>query len=301
MSLRRRARRFSGWGELGYVISIFLTLARFQRRPFPVKAADDKEFDQRSCLFLTFNNSKFTGGTMMIAPQAEVNSGLVEYVRWGPIGRFGLIRNLPTLYDGTHVNHPMAGRKAVPQVEFRIGVSRGCDGRRRSFNPALRRIRCSSAARSMWSHERRDIKIETMSEERRKRQQERDGTAAARRSAKISDLGSGGGPVVAAYAVGWNHKNHRYDEFAKCLSSKQAKMYGLYWCPHCLDQKEMFGKSFQYVNYQECAVHDSRELVAECKAAGTKNFPSWQFAGGPLHEGEFSMEDLSERTGCSLP
>jgi diacylglycerol kinase (ATP) len=85
-----RARRFSGWGELGYVISIFLTLARFQRRPFPLATgSDSKEFDRRPCLFLTFNNSKFTGGTMMIAPKAEISSGLVEYVRWGPIGRLG--------------------------------------------------------------------------------------------------------------------------------------------------------------------------------------------------------------------
>lgn len=115
-----RARRFSGWGELGYVISIFLTLARFNRRRFPVRASDEKELDQRRCLFLTFNNSKYTGGTMMIAPQAEVNSGLIEHVRWGPIGRLGLIRNLPKLYDGTHINHPLAERKAVPRLEFAL-------------------------------------------------------------------------------------------------------------------------------------------------------------------------------------
>jgi diacylglycerol kinase (ATP) len=115
-----RARRFSGWGELGYVISIFLTLARFNRRPFPMRLDGEKDFDRRRCLFLTFNNSKYTGGTMLIAPQAEVNSGLIEYVRWGPIGRLGLIRNLPTLYDGTHVEHPLAERKAVPRVEFAL-------------------------------------------------------------------------------------------------------------------------------------------------------------------------------------
>jgi YegS/Rv2252/BmrU family lipid kinase len=115
-----RARRFSGWGELGYVLSIFLTLARFNRRPFPVRVGDQKDFDRRPCLFLTFNNSKYTGGTMMIAPQAEVNSGQIEYVRWGPIGRLGLIRNLPTLYDGTHVKHPLAERKAIPRVEFAL-------------------------------------------------------------------------------------------------------------------------------------------------------------------------------------
>jgi YegS/Rv2252/BmrU family lipid kinase len=113
-----RARRFSGSGELGYFISIFLGLARLQRRPFPVRVDGETDFDRRRCLFLTFNNSKFTGGTMMIAPKAEVSSGLIEYVRWGAIGRLGLVRNLPRLYDGTHIEHPLAERKAVRRVEF---------------------------------------------------------------------------------------------------------------------------------------------------------------------------------------
>lgn len=113
-----RARRFSSWGELGYVTSIFLTLARFNRRAFPLRTDRKSEFDRRNCLFLTFSNSKFTGGTMMIAPKADINDGLIEYVRWGPIGRLGLIRNLPGLYDGTHIAHRLAERSAVHRVEF---------------------------------------------------------------------------------------------------------------------------------------------------------------------------------------
>lgn len=112
-----RARRFRGWGELGYQSSIFICLARFRRRPFPL-SVDGGEIDRRPCLFLTFNNSKYTGGTMMIAPQAEVDDGRIEFVRWGPIGRWGLIRNLPTLYDGTHVRHPLAERRAAKRVDF---------------------------------------------------------------------------------------------------------------------------------------------------------------------------------------
>jgi diacylglycerol kinase (ATP) len=113
-----RARRFSSHGQLGYFISIFLGLARLERRPFPVRVDGETEFDRRRCLFLAFNNSKFTGGTMMIAPKAKVNSGLIEYVRWGAIGRLGLIRNLPKLYDGTHIEHPLAERKAVSRAQF---------------------------------------------------------------------------------------------------------------------------------------------------------------------------------------
>ncbi len=115
-----RHRRFLGLGQFGYLLSIFLGLARLHRRPFPVRFDGQPEFDARRCLFLTFNNSKFTGGTMMIAPDAVTDDGLIEYVRWGPIGRLGLIRNLSTLYDGTHTRHPLAERQAVRRVEFQL-------------------------------------------------------------------------------------------------------------------------------------------------------------------------------------
>jgi diacylglycerol kinase (ATP) len=115
-----RARRFSGWGEVGYQSSIFISLARFRRRPFPLSVDGESQVDRRPCLFLTFSNSKFTGGTMMIAPKAEVDDGLIEYVRWGPIGRLGLIRNLPTLYDGTHINHPLAERRPAKRIDFQF-------------------------------------------------------------------------------------------------------------------------------------------------------------------------------------
>ena len=121
-----RGRRFSNWGELGYQTAIFICLARFRRRPFPLSVDGEQQVDQRRCLFLTFSNSKFTGGTMMIAPKAEVNDGLIEYVRWGPIGRAGLIRNLPTLYDGTHIQHPLAERQPAKRIDFFLDAPVDC-------------------------------------------------------------------------------------------------------------------------------------------------------------------------------
>jgi diacylglycerol kinase (ATP) len=115
-----RHRRFQGWGHAGYWISILLSLARLKRRPFPVRADGQEAFDRRPCLFLSFNNSKFTGGTMMIAPQASTEDGLIDFVRWGPIGRAGLIRNLGGLYDGTHVNHRLAETRKTSRIEFQL-------------------------------------------------------------------------------------------------------------------------------------------------------------------------------------
>jgi diacylglycerol kinase (ATP) len=107
-------------GELGYLLAVFSRLITLNRRAFPLRTDRQSELDRLPCLFLSFNNSKFTGGKMMIAPQAAINDGLIEYVRWGPIGRLGLIRNLHTLYDGSHLQHPLASRQSVHQVEFEL-------------------------------------------------------------------------------------------------------------------------------------------------------------------------------------
>ena len=113
-------RKYKRWGHVGYLLGVLTCLLKLDRRPFPCRADDEADFDRRPCLFLTFNNSKFTGRTMMIAPNADTADGLIEYVRWGPIGRLGLIANLGTLYDGSHVNHPLASRRAVRRVEFAL-------------------------------------------------------------------------------------------------------------------------------------------------------------------------------------
>ena len=141
-----------------------------------------------------------------------------------------------------------------------------------------------------------------MSEERRKRQQGRVGAPESKPVSRARLIWTGIVVVlIGAYAAFWYHSNHRYDEFAKCLSSKQVKMFGAYWCPHCADQKEEFGKSFQYVNYVECAIKGSKEMTPACKAAGVQHFPSWQFGNGPLVEAVFPLQELSDKTGCSLP
>jgi hypothetical protein len=140
-----------------------------------------------------------------------------------------------------------------------------------------------------------------MSEERRKRQEDRDGSVQARSKRKKLAIVAIVVVLVAGYYALWRHRNHRYDQFAQCLTARQAKMYGLYWCPHCQDQKELFGGSFNYVNYVECGIEGVHDETAECKAAGAKLFPSWKFGDAPLREGLVSMDGLSEKTGCSLP
>jgi diacylglycerol kinase (ATP) len=114
-------RAFKRLGHLGYLLGVFVRLAQLRRRSFALRCDADETWDERRCLFLAFSNSKFTGGTMLIAPHADPSDGLIEFVRWGPIGRLGLLRTLPKLYDGTHISHPLASHRAVRHVEFNVG------------------------------------------------------------------------------------------------------------------------------------------------------------------------------------
>ncbi len=113
-------RVFKPFGHLGYLLGVFVRVVQLRRRSFALRCDEDPEWDERRSLFLTFNNSKYTGGTMLIAPQADPADGLIEFVRWGPIGRLGLLRNLHRLYDGSHIEHPLASRRAVRHVEFKV-------------------------------------------------------------------------------------------------------------------------------------------------------------------------------------
>ena len=91
------------------------------------------------------------------------------------------------------------------------------------------------------------------------------------------------------------------DTFAQCLKAKGTKMYGAWWCPHCEDQKQMFGYAFQYVPYVECSPEGQRTMNDTCKQAGIKGYPTWQFADGSRVEGPQPLDVLGQKTGCKLP
>ena len=95
---------------------------------------------------------------------------------------------------------------------------------------------------------------------------------------------------------------HKHDAFAKCLADRGVKMYGAWWCPHCQEQKEKFGASFEYAPYVECGIKgDVHGQAQVCKDESVKHYPTWQFPPtGERVERVFTLEELSDRTGCAL-
>ena len=102
--------------------------------------------------------------------------------------------------------------------------------------------------------------------------------------------------LVMIFTNGSAQSSPAVDAFAKCLASNKATMYGAYWCPHCQNQKKLFGDSFQYVPYVECT-----QDVAKCTAMNIEGYPTWIFSDGSRAEGEQSFSDLAQKSGCLAP
>ncbi len=91
------------------------------------------------------------------------------------------------------------------------------------------------------------------------------------------------------------------DAFAQCLTKKNAIMYGSFLCPHCDDQKKMFGESFKYIHYVECSQMGLPQDVNACRLAQIRYTPTWVIDNGERLVGVQSLKQLSDKTGCPLP
>lgn len=111
--------------------------------------------------------------------------------------------------------------------------------------------------------------------------------------------------VLAAFGYYYFVNNDKtpakYDAFAQCLTDTGTKFYGAFWCPHCQEQKKLFGKSAKKLPYIECSTADGRGMLPVCKDVGIESYPTWVFPDGTRVSGEQSFETLSEKTSCILP
>jgi len=70
----------------------------------------------------------------------------------------------------------------------------------------------------------------------------------------------------------------KYDTFATCLKDKGATFYGASWCPHCNDQKDLFGSAKKSLPYVECSSDDESGQAQVCKDQKIESYPTWTFS-----------------------
>lgn len=85
-----------------------------------------------------------------------------------------------------------------------------------------------------------------------------------------------------------------YEQLAKCLTSKDVKLYGSATCPYTNRQLQTFGNASKYLDYVQC-----EDRVDECIAVGIKEYPIWMI-NKIQYPGEQPFEVLSKLAECDL-
>ncbi|MBV8886468.1 MAG: vitamin K epoxide reductase family protein [Chroococcidiopsidaceae cyanobacterium CP_BM_RX_35] len=83
---------------------------------------------------------------------------------------------------------------------------------------------------------------------------------------------------------------------ARHLQTIGAKEYIAWWCPHCHEQKQLFGKeAYREINSIDCAPSGVSTSV-ECQTAHVESYPTWEI-NGKSYEGVQSLEQLAKISG----
>lgn len=111
-----------GWqrGRAGYFLSTLNELRRYRNAELRIWLATPdgaRQLDGRF-LFVAFANGPYYGGGMQICPDASNRDGMLDVCLVGDISRLGAMKELPGIYRGAHVHHPLV--EIVRVLEMRI-------------------------------------------------------------------------------------------------------------------------------------------------------------------------------------
>lgn len=110
-------RRFKRLGAAGYGLGVVATLAQLHSRPLRMQLDGGAMWEQ-DVTFVSLCNSRFTGGSMQMAPYADTNDGQLDVVVCGPMTRLALLETFPKIFRGDHVHHHAISSSRATRVEL---------------------------------------------------------------------------------------------------------------------------------------------------------------------------------------
>lgn len=130
------ADRMKVFGRSAYTISTLWHALML--RSYPLRFTVDGEEHEQESMFIEIANSRYTGTSFLIAPDAQMDDGLFDIVLVRRMPRLRLLRLFPSIYSGGHVNYPevtlLQGREIT--IESPGGMVLAPDGELHGGTPA---------------------------------------------------------------------------------------------------------------------------------------------------------------------
>jgi len=135
-------------GPAKYNVAIAFELPTFSPSHFTIEL-DDRTIETEAMLIAVGNGSSYGGG-MQVCPQASLTDGLFDVMILSPISKLEFIRVFPTVYSGTHINHPEVNIYRTKKVRINADAVAYADGERIGALPIS--AECVPGAGMTWKN-----------------------------------------------------------------------------------------------------------------------------------------------------
>ena len=100
--VNKTAQKFKWFGNFAYTIGVLYQIIFLKSFNLTLKMND--KLIERENIFVEISNTRYTGTTFLMAPQADVADGLLNITLLNKINRRGILKIFPTIFDGSHIN-----------------------------------------------------------------------------------------------------------------------------------------------------------------------------------------------------
>ncbi|MFW9929651.1 MAG: diacylglycerol/lipid kinase family protein [Candidatus Thorarchaeota archaeon] len=128
-------------GTWNYLRSVFKNWIRLTPKIFQLTYSNSNISDKRTIeqkqLLCAIGNGKFYGGGMMICPDALVTDNMLDITLIDPVKRIEFLKVFPSVYSGTHKNHPAVHLSKANQifVSSKVKIRYQVDGEVLGYTP----------------------------------------------------------------------------------------------------------------------------------------------------------------------
>ncbi|MGD2129660.1 MAG: diacylglycerol kinase family lipid kinase [Lysobacterales bacterium] len=130
------AHRLKWFGRSAYTLAVLYHILHLKSYPLHIEI-DGKHIEQEA-LFVEVSNTRYTGTSFLIAPQAKFDDGLFDVTFVRRMSRARLLRLFPTIYRGEHLRFEEVSTFRGRQVRILAprGLALAPDGEIRGSLPA---------------------------------------------------------------------------------------------------------------------------------------------------------------------
>jgi diacylglycerol kinase (ATP) len=115
-------------GPAKYNVAIALEFPKFT--PIEFKIYADEKCLEVDAMLIAIGNGRSYGGGMQVCPNADLQDGLLDIMILHPVSKIEFIKVFPTVYKGTHIEHPQVEVIRAKQVRIESSAIAYADGER---------------------------------------------------------------------------------------------------------------------------------------------------------------------------